>query len=103
MSACAICSVQASRVSLSNSTTTVVAAFSAMTLAACGAAPTPLYHQYQEGFGLTSVMVTVIFADVSSHHLAISASYEDRPVRTHKSTHEPRFGWMGVRPRLPRF
>ena len=62
MSACAICSVQASRVSLSNSTTTVVAAFSAMTFAACGAAPTPLYHQYQEGFGLTSAMVTVIFA-----------------------------------------
>ena len=33
-----------------------------MTFSACGAAPTPLYHQYQESFGLTAFMLTVIFA-----------------------------------------
>jgi MFS family permease len=32
-----------------------------MTFAASGAAPTPLYHQYQEVFGLTPFMLTVIF------------------------------------------
>jgi MFS family permease len=32
-----------------------------MTFAASGAAPTPLYHQYQEAFGLTPFMLTVIF------------------------------------------
>ena len=33
-----------------------------MTFSASGAAPTPLYHLYQERFGLTQAMVTVIFA-----------------------------------------
>jgi hypothetical protein len=42
--------------------TTVVAAIAAMTFSASGAAPTPLYHQYQESFGLTPFMVTIIFA-----------------------------------------
>jgi hypothetical protein len=32
-----------------------------MTFAASGAAPTPLYHQYQEAFGLTPFMLTVVF------------------------------------------
>jgi hypothetical protein len=29
---------------------------------ASGAAPTPLYHEYQEHFGLTAFMITIIFA-----------------------------------------
>jgi MFS family permease len=47
---------------LSSVTTTVVAAITAMTFSASGAAPTPLYHQYQESFGLTPFAITVIFA-----------------------------------------
>jgi MFS family permease len=33
-----------------------------MTFSASGAAPTPLYHQYQESFGLTPFAITIIFA-----------------------------------------
>jgi hypothetical protein len=33
----------------------------AMTFSACGAAPTPLYHQYQETLGLTPFVLTIIF------------------------------------------
>ena len=33
-----------------------------MTFSASGAAPTPLYHLYQQSFGLTPFMVTIIFA-----------------------------------------
>ena len=47
---------------LSNATTTVVAVITAMTFAASGAAPTPLYHQYQESLGLTPSTITIIFA-----------------------------------------
>jgi MFS family permease len=47
---------------LSCNVTTIAAAISAMTFAASGAAPTPLYQQYQTHFGLTPFMVTVIFA-----------------------------------------
>jgi Major Facilitator Superfamily len=47
---------------LSNATTTVVAVITAMTFAASGAAPTPLYQQYQESFGLTPFAITVVFA-----------------------------------------
>ena len=50
------------RAALSNVTTTVAAAITAMTFGASGAAPTPLYHQYQESFGLTPFVVTIIFA-----------------------------------------
>jgi MFS family permease len=39
-----------------------MAVFTAMTFSACGAAPTPLYHQYQESFGLTPFVLTVVFA-----------------------------------------
>jgi len=53
---------QQSRASLSNMTTTVMAAITVMTFAACGAAPTPLYHLYQESFGLTPFVLTIIFA-----------------------------------------
>src|SRR6202035_3473308 len=62
MSPCAACASQQSRPSLSNTATTVVAVIAAMTFSASGAAPTPLYHQYQESFGLTPFAVTIIFA-----------------------------------------
>jgi len=62
MSTCTVCERQQSRASLSNTATTVTAVFAAMTFAASGSAPTPLYHQYQESFGLTPFMVTIIFA-----------------------------------------
>jgi MFS family permease len=47
---------------LSQKTTTVMAAITAMTFSACGAAPTPLYHQYEETFGLTPFAITIVFA-----------------------------------------
>jgi MFS family permease len=47
---------------LSCNVTTVTAVISAMTFSASGAAPTPLYQEYQSQFGLTPFMVTVIFA-----------------------------------------
>jgi MFS family permease len=54
---------QESRASLANPTTIIVVAMvAAMTFSASGAAPTPLYHLYQEHFGLTPALVTVIFA-----------------------------------------
>jgi hypothetical protein len=62
MSPCAACASQQSRPSLSNSATTVMAVIAAMTFSASGAAPTPLYHQYQESFGLTPFVLTIIFA-----------------------------------------
>src|SRR5580698_3962452 len=62
MSTCTVCERQPSRASLSNTATTVAAVIAAMTFAASGSAPTPLYHQYQESFGLTPFMVTIIFA-----------------------------------------
>jgi hypothetical protein len=63
MTTCTTCAHQQPRTtSLSNAVTTRVAAIAAMTFSASGAAPTPLYHQYQESFGLTPFMVTIIFA-----------------------------------------
>ena len=62
MSLCITCDEAQPRSVLSNATTTVVAVITAMTFAASGAAPTPLYHQYQESFGITPFAVTVIFA-----------------------------------------
>jgi hypothetical protein len=62
MTDCAACTERPSRASPSNNTTTIIAVIAAMTFSACGAAPTPLYHQYQENLGLTPAMVTVIFA-----------------------------------------
>jgi hypothetical protein len=50
------------RRSLSCNVTTIVAVIAAMTFSASGAAPTPLYQEYQSHFGLTPFMVTVIFA-----------------------------------------
>src|SRR5258705_2082238 len=48
--------------SLSCNVTTIVAVLAAMTFSASGAAPTPLYQEYQSHFGLTPFMITVIFA-----------------------------------------
>ena len=62
MSFCVTCNEAQPRPALSNVTTTVVAVITAMTFSASGAAPTPLYHQYQESFGLTPFAITVIFA-----------------------------------------
>src|SRR6202790_4654267 len=42
--------------------TTVTAVAAAITFSASGAAPTPLYHEYQEHFGLTPFIITIIFA-----------------------------------------
>jgi MFS family permease len=61
MSTCIACAGPQPRASLSYRTTTVAAVVTAMTFAACGAAPTPLYQQYQAAFGLTPFMLTVIF------------------------------------------
>jgi hypothetical protein len=47
---------------MSRSVTTVTAVVTAITISASGAAPTPLYHQYQEHFLLTPFMITIIFA-----------------------------------------
>jgi MFS family permease len=62
MSLCATCSEVRPRSALSNATTTVVAVIAAITFGASGSAPTPLYHQYQESFGLSPLTLTVIFA-----------------------------------------
>jgi MFS family permease len=62
MAACATCNALPSRTSLSNASSTFFATLAAMTFSASGAAPTPLYRQYQETFGLTPAMLTVIFA-----------------------------------------
>jgi MFS family permease len=62
MTDCAACPQLPSRVLLPRTATAVIAVIAAMTFSACGAAPTPLYHQYQESLGLTAAMVTVIFA-----------------------------------------
>jgi hypothetical protein len=42
--------------------TTATAVAAAITFSASGAAPTPLYYEYQEHFGLTAFMITIIFA-----------------------------------------
>src|SRR5258705_11993996 len=42
--------------------TTAPAVAADITFSASGAAPTPLYHEYQEHFGLTAFMITIIFA-----------------------------------------
>lgn len=42
--------------------TTVTAVAAAITFSASGAAPTPLYHEYQEHFGLPPFIITIIFA-----------------------------------------
>lgn len=62
MSLCVTCNETRPRWVLSKATTTMAAVIAAMTFAASGSAPTPLYHQYQESFGLSPLTITVIFA-----------------------------------------
>ncbi|MGA8616089.1 MAG: MFS transporter [Xanthobacteraceae bacterium] len=62
MSTCIACARQQPRATLSNPVTTSAAVIAAMTFSASGAAPTPLYHLYQQSFGLTPFMVTIVFA-----------------------------------------
>jgi hypothetical protein len=45
--------------------TTATAVAAAVTFSAGGAAPTLLYREYQEHFGLTALMITIIFAAMS--------------------------------------
>jgi hypothetical protein len=62
MSACITCrAAPQPRASLSYKATTVFAVTTAMTFAASGAAPTTLYQRYQEVFGLTPFVLTIIF------------------------------------------
>ena len=42
--------------------TTATAVAAAITFSATGAAPTPLYYEYQQHFGLTPFIITMIFA-----------------------------------------
>src|SRR3984957_20050128 len=62
MSLCVTCSEDQPRATLSHAATTVIAVITAMTFSASGAAPTPLYHQYQDSFGLTPFAITIVFA-----------------------------------------
>src|SRR5712671_518525 len=62
MSLSVACGQTQPRSVLSSVTTTVVAVITAMTFSASGAAPTALYHQYQDSFGLTPFAITIIFA-----------------------------------------
>jgi hypothetical protein len=62
MNTCITCPRQPQRATLSNTATIVMAVITAMTFAASGAAPTPLLQHYQESFGLTPFMLTIVFA-----------------------------------------
>ena len=61
MTTCIACRAPQPRASLSPGATTLTAAITAITFAASGAAPTTLYHHYQEVFGLTPFVLTIIF------------------------------------------
>jgi MFS family permease len=61
MTTCTGCAARQPRAALSYKATTLIAVITAMTFSASGAAPTTLYHQYQEAFGLTPFVLTIIF------------------------------------------
>src|SRR5262252_1135608 len=61
MSASIACRASQPRTSLSYEATTFIAVITAMTFTASAAAPTTLYQRYQEIFGLTPFILTVIF------------------------------------------
>jgi hypothetical protein len=61
MTTCTACAARQARAALSYKATTLIAVITAMTFSASGAAPTTLYHQYQEAFGLTPFVLTIIF------------------------------------------
>jgi hypothetical protein len=62
MNTCVTCADQHPAPALSKSATTVWAVITAMTFSASGAAPTPLYQQYQDVFGMSPLMLTAVFA-----------------------------------------
>jgi Major Facilitator Superfamily len=62
MSLCASLNETRPRPVLSNAATTIMGVIAAMTFGASGSAPTPLYHLYEQSFGLSPLIVTVIFA-----------------------------------------
>jgi Major Facilitator Superfamily len=62
MNTCVTCAGQQPAPALSKSATTIWAVITAMTFSASGAAPTPLYQQYQEAFGLSPFLLTIVFA-----------------------------------------
>jgi Major Facilitator Superfamily len=62
MSSCIASACQPARSSLSNAATTALAVVAAMTFSASGAAPTPLYPEYQASLGLSAFSLTIIFA-----------------------------------------
>jgi MFS family permease len=61
MSASIACGASQPRTSLSYKVITFIAVVTAMTFAASGAAPTMFYQRYQETFGLTPFILTIIF------------------------------------------
>ena len=50
------------RAALSARATTIYAVLTAISFSATSSAPTPLYHYYQQAFGLSPLLVTLIFA-----------------------------------------
>jgi MFS family permease len=62
MSTCIASRAEDIRPALSRTSSIALAFVTAMTFLASGAAPTALYHLYQESFGLTPLAVTIIFA-----------------------------------------
>jgi MFS family permease len=61
MSVCFACPTGTQPRLLSNRVTIIMSVISAMTFSACGAAPTALYHHYQESLALTPFVLTIIF------------------------------------------
>ena len=61
MTACIACPASNNVPHCHITATTVIAVITAMTFAASGAAPTTLYQRYQEVFGLTPFVLTIIF------------------------------------------
>jgi hypothetical protein len=62
MNTCVTCASGQPAPALSKSATTVWAVVTAMTFSASGAAPTPHYQQYQEVYGISPFILTVVFA-----------------------------------------
>ena len=61
MTTCTACAARQPRTALSYKATTLIAVITAMTFAASAAAPTTLYERYQETFGLTPFILTIIY------------------------------------------
>jgi hypothetical protein len=59
--------------------TTATAVAAAITFSASGAAPTPLYQEYQKHFGLSPFMITIIFKWAGSTLKKESQTLTDGP------------------------